>query len=61
LTVICDVRALTRLLDHVTHYDFSVSLSIGFRVVEEVDPGVVCGGHAFLGDVFAYLPAISDP
>jgi hypothetical protein len=49
------------LLDHVAHYDLSVSSSVSLCAVEKVDPSIVCRRHALEGDLFTYLSTVCDP
>jgi hypothetical protein len=47
--------------DRVPHDRLGIAVSVGFGIIEEVHSGVVGGGHAFDGDLFADLAAVSDP
>ena len=55
------VSTPSQLLDHVAHDDLGISTCIGFRIVVEIDPRIVGGGHTFDGNVLTDLPTICDP
>ena len=47
--------------DRIPHYDLSVAVSIGLRIIEEVHTGIVGGRHALDCDLLANLATVRHP